>query len=695
MKNSTKRKAPGVGTNVRVEEGGWKESWARKIVIVIVGCGVGYLNSLHVSSLFESDRHFSHLSNLEREMTFRTEMGLYYSYFKVLVHAESVGKGVHQLYSNNVTEFPLVINTLERFNLYPELAAGLLYRALNSTGLLSQLCWTVNRGENLEPVLSCEGSQDPPHFYIFIVWVFAGLTTSLLFLLGLLLSGSILGGLLPVIAFFYNHGEATRVMWTPPLRESFAFPICLAQILVVSLTARSASPGRAHFLAICSLTTGFIVCWQFAQFMLFTQLCAVFATHVVGSLSRDSFLTILKANLTGLMVALVLMFGNKMLVTSWMFSCLVSALLVTLPLESFLAKLSCIVRAAAQIFLFFSLTFLTKVLITRLFMIQDDAHVFDLLKSKFTDFRSFHTLLYTCAVEFDFLGWEMPYKTSQTLLLPSAVVASLLLIYTFISSLWAHWVQYSGGWRLEAKDKDEQIAPVDPAALYNLLQCMAYAVMAVLIMRLKLFFTPHLCLLTSLLASPLVPQLFPVTTRTQTAVLVALIAGMSVQGVVNLQEQRQIMGEYQNPALEELIDWINSKLPPTAVMGGPMPTMANLLLSTGRPIVNHPHYEDTGLRERTKQVYTCFSRRTPTQVHEAMQKLQVQYLVLSSAWCLTTERDGCALTEVWDQEEPELALKGAPPVCPKLWDKTPPPFRAVFQNNEYKVLKVAPRSQGT
>ena len=44
--------------------------------------------------------------------------------------------------------------------------------------------------------------------------------------------------------------------------------------------------------------------------------------------------------------------------------------------------------------------------------------------------------------------------------------------------------------------------PVDPAVIYNILQTAAYGVMAVLIMRLKLFLTPHLCILAALLASP-------------------------------------------------------------------------------------------------------------------------------------------------------------------------------------------------
>ena len=102
--------------------------------------------------------------------------------------------------------------------------------------------------------------------------------------------------------------------------------------------------------------------------------------------------------------------------------------------------------------------------------------------SKISAYQDFHTQLYTCSPEFDFLPVDYVVQLTGTLLLPAA----LLVMATIILSLLQH-ARHSG-------------AQVSPVQVYYLVQCLAFAVLAVLIMRLKLFLTPHLCLLVAFLA---------------------------------------------------------------------------------------------------------------------------------------------------------------------------------------------------
>ena len=184
------------------------------MLIIIVSLLAWCLYFYYIYELFENDKHFSHLSTLERELSFRTEMGLYYSYFKqIAIDSPSFLQGFLSVIRDNRTEAPTTINVLERFNLYPELLLSFIYRRMNSAGLLSEVCYQVNRGEGISSVPSCEGHKEPTYFYVTSVFLLNGFFFAIFFLFGTYISKSILGGLLSIVAYVYNHGEATRVMW--------------------------------------------------------------------------------------------------------------------------------------------------------------------------------------------------------------------------------------------------------------------------------------------------------------------------------------------------------------------------------------------------------------------------------------------------------------------------------------------------
>uniref|UniRef100_A0A8C4L3F2 Dpy-19 like C-mannosyltransferase 1 n=1 Tax=Equus asinus asinus TaxID=83772 RepID=A0A8C4L3F2_EQUAS len=599
----------------------------------------------HITHLFENDRHFSHLSTLEREMAFRTEMGLYYSYFKTIVEAPSFLNGVWMIMNDKLTEYPLVINTLKRFNLYPEVILASWYRIytkiMDLIGIQTKICWTVTRGEGLSPIESCEGLGDPACFYVAVIFILNGLMMALFFIYGTYLSGSRLGGLVTVLCFFFNHGECTRVMWTPPLRESFSYPFLVLQMLLVTHILRATKLYRGSLIALCISNVFFMLPWQFAQFVLLTQIASLFAVYVVGYIDICKLQKIIYIHMISLALCFVLMFGNSMLLTSYYASSLVIIW----------------VSVIQGCFCLFG-TVILKYLTSKIFGIADDAHIGNLLTSKFFSYKDFDTLLYTCAAEFDFMEKETPLRYTKTLLLPVVLVVFIAILFLIIK----HFL-----------------------LVYHALQLLAYTALGILIMRLKLFLTPHMCVMASLICSR---QLFGwlFCKVHPGAVVLAVLAAMSIQGSANLQTQWNIVGEFSNLPQEELIEWIKYSTKPDAVFAGAMPTMASVKLSALRPVVNHPHYEDAGLRARTKIVYSMYSRKAAEEVKRELIKLQVNYYILEESWCIRRSKPGCSMPEIWDVEDPANA--GKPPLCNLLVKDSKPHFTTVFQNSVYKVLEV-------
>ncbi|CAJ0941106.1 unnamed protein product, partial [Mesorhabditis belari] len=621
-------------------------------------------------------------------MAYRTEMGLYFSYYKTLITAPSFLTGLAQITSDNVTEYGHTINTLKRFNLYPEVTLGFLYRQFRAfAGVMRwqvETCWQIGRGEGWSPVQSCAGIGNSHYFYIIGVFAIAGTVAGSLFLLGTLLSDSMMGGLLSVIFFAFNHGESTRVQWTPPLRESFSYPIILFLMVLVTYILKTRKSGRKWMIGMVCCAVPALLSWQFAQFSFFTQICALFATHVLDYAPIETMKTLAFGHLISFGISFIFLFGNEMLLTSLYFSSILTFLILLL-LDDVLQRVSFRpIYILLEVLIFIAGTLLIKQAISTLLNVEDDAHIFDILKSKFTDFASFHTRLYTCAAEFDFLQKEALWKLSYSLLIPVGHLIpfdQLCKIPFTEPILWRNLEMRTGK---------------TPELLYNSVQLLSAGCMALLIMRLKLFFTPHLAacaamILNEKIISSIIHR--PYGGNVRLAVFGAVVAAAAYQGIPAIRQQLSIIGEYMNPEQELLFNWINEQTPKNAVFGGTMPVMANVKLSTLRPITNHPHYEDVGIRERTLKVYSMFSKKPLREVYKTLKAMKIDYFVFQIMNCAPHHaRAECSYRSMWDLHDPSNARRES--LC-DVWERLLnghpediSPFKMVYNQNGYTVFQI-------
>ncbi|KAG5265042.1 hypothetical protein AALO_G00260800 [Alosa alosa] len=657
-------------------------------VTLLMALLAGIAHWRHLDGLFENDRHFSHLSTLEKEMAFRTEMGLYYSYYKNYIESPSITSGLRFFVNDHLSESPKVINALKRFNLYPEIVIGNLHRTytgfIEFFGLPSKACYDIHRINDVTPVEGCEGLGDPAYFYVTCVFVLNGLMMSLLFLYGTYLSSSRLGGLVSVLCFFFNHAESTRVMWTPPLRESFSYPFFVMQMLILTYIIRNQNPGRKVLAALGACNVLFMLPWPTSQYILLTQVACLYACYVMGYINPSLLKSLISVHMAAASVCFVLLFGNtsqsslygSALLAGWVVVSFRDILFKDYPHGG--------QRALVQGFTWFGLTVLLKWTLSAV-LGTSDIHISNVISSKFSLNKDFLSMMYSCVDEYDYMELETILGYIKTLLLPLNLI---LMGFIGVKTVYkvTNYLKQPTVKEEETRGDTEQVPDLNNGeVVFNGLQLLVFAVLAVIVMKLKVFLAPHMCIMASLLCSrPLFNWLGDRSKHHM--VIFCVLSIMAVQGAVNFQKQNEIQGGFRSPAQEELLQWINTNTPTDAVFGGAAPTMASVLLSTRRPIVNHPHDEDPGQRERTKMAYSMYSRKPVIEAVKTLMDLKVDYFILENTWCFPRAREGCSLPEIWDAEDEEN--RGKPALCALLLADSHPHFRNAFENKVFKVLQV-------
>lgn len=182
--------------------------------------------------------------------------------------------------------------------------------------------------------------------------------------------------------------------------------------------------------------------WQFSQFIFLTQMAIYFVMEQLYIIDKKTLDMFLHGHYGGLHIAIILQ-ANGMLKSSFFVSFYITVFIYRVFFSNYRIQVrthtdlfmeSCLV--VLRVALVIAASIWVKQFLSDFFDTHDDTHIVDILYSKFTNFKSFHTMLYTCSSVFDFLSIYVFYKLILTGLLQTVAFAIInILIYWVTNSI--------------------------------------------------------------------------------------------------------------------------------------------------------------------------------------------------------------------------------------------------------------------
>ncbi|XP_044150199.1 probable C-mannosyltransferase DPY19L4 isoform X3 [Bufo gargarizans] len=594
---------------------------------LFVGCLVtvtsGMMYAVYLSTYHERKFWFSSRRDLEREITFQGDGAVYYSFYKDMLRAPSFERGVFELAYNNRTVPMKTINAVQQMTLYPELLASALYQMSGS-----------------------QGAVDPVYFYIGIIFGLQGIYISALFVTSWIMSGTWLAGTLTAAWFIINRTDTTRMEDSIPLRENWALPYFACQVAALTGFLRNSSnlsAERICYLLMCASTYTFIMMWEYSHYLLFIQALSLCLLDGLSLVKKEKVHKVHKMYLFSVFLGYLLQFENSSLLTSPLLSLVIGSMIakslqISVKKGTFRAKVMKMMYFYLAFTIAVSLHFLIRTVIPH----KENHQILKSLEVKFglSMTKNFTVNWLLCQESFQPPSQDYLLRLTQSSLLPFYLLVLIICLFSISQGIFK---------RFRGEPASCNNTPEDgrvgerPEVIYHVIQSLLLGLLAMNFEGMKYLWTPYVCVLAAFgVCSPELWLTLFKWIRLKTVHPVVLFLPKIVSEFSELEEH------YESDTVE-LMNWIKSQAPLTAVFAGSPQLMGAIKLCTGWMVTSLPVYNDEDLMQRNEKMYQIYSMRSAEDIYKILTSYKASYVVIEDSICneVATMR-GCRVKDLLD-----------------------------------------------
>ncbi|SOV13449.1 conserved Plasmodium membrane protein, unknown function [Plasmodium sp. gorilla clade G2] len=260
---------------------------------------------------YEFDRNY-----VEQRLSLYSEESFYFSFYNDIVKSNTFLEGINCLLKDNRSEYPDTINAIKRFNIYPEIILGALWKGLN-----------------LESYI-----LTPYNFYVYAVIFLQAASVSVLFFFSVYIGKSYFPGVIFLMLFFSCFREKFIMRLSAfPLRENFASVFMWCNIVLIYIILKNKEIPILKYIGLFFSSLLCFLFWQFSVFVSVTHIVSLFIVDLLGYNITNKLNHILFIFCSSYLLSIIITFFPRYLLCTY-FPYVLLAILTTNILFNYVSK---------------------------------------------------------------------------------------------------------------------------------------------------------------------------------------------------------------------------------------------------------------------------------------------------------------------------------------------------------------------